>query len=228
MSLLMIRLRFDPVVSGNHRAKVVPEAGDDYLKHVNDHEEHQRPGNNEMDRPYGLPAEKDIHPAGVQCVQRRRHTQSHQDHQGEKEEDHRQIGEFLQHVVVLGRLTCGVSKAQMIDDRSAYGTPILPRGKQDRGANGRSQWSRSQRRCRLPRAARRKRKCQRRAMASHSESGMVSQDGNSRTVNSPSGPLEAPRNPVVLKSWPKMRVTPEISPLSSSWPRISNTGGTPL
>lgn len=81
-----------------------------------------------MDGPYELTAEKDINPAGIQCVQRRRHTQPHQDHQGEKEKDHRQISEFLQYVVALGRLACGMSKAQMIKDRSAYGAPILPRG----------------------------------------------------------------------------------------------------
>src|SRR5512135_2941075 len=88
LSSLMIRLRFDSVISSNHRANIVPEAGDDDLEHVNDHEQHQRPGDDEVDRSYELTAEKYINPSGGQCVQRGRHAESHQDHQREKEKDY--------------------------------------------------------------------------------------------------------------------------------------------
>ena len=62
-----------------------------------------------------------------------------------------------------------------------------------------------------------KKKCQRRPMARSCSAGRVAQDGNPRSSISPSGPREAPRNPVVSNGWPKMVVTPPTgSPLSSS------------
>src|SRR5208337_4076310 len=62
-----------------------------------------------------------------------------------------------------------------------------------------------------------KKKCQRLPIARSCSAGSVAQDGNPRSSISPSGPREAPRNPVVSNAWPKMVVTPPTgSPLSSS------------
>src|SRR5262249_44985101 len=113
----MARSLIDAETPRDHRAHVIPEATDDHLENMNEHEQHQQPGRDEMNRPRRLAPADDVYPAGPERIEPWRHRHAHQYDQRKQHEDDYQVGKLLQDVVAFGRLTGRMLEAQMIDDR---------------------------------------------------------------------------------------------------------------
>ncbi len=116
--------------AGDHRSQLVPDTGDDHLEQMHRREQQQPGRGDEVQRARRLaPAEK-IDPARPYRIEARRHRHAGHHHQRQQHEDHRQVGDVLQHVVALGRVAGRVLETQVVFDRAADAAQLAARGQQ--------------------------------------------------------------------------------------------------
>ena len=83
---------------------------------MHDHEEHEQPGGDEVDRARRLPAAEEVEQPGPGGVHARRHGEAGQDHDRDQDQQHREVGELLQHVVAPRGLPLGeVQRGVVLD-----------------------------------------------------------------------------------------------------------------
>ena len=114
-----------------------PDSSD--LDDVDQHEEHQQIGGDEVDRARRLASAEQVEQERQRGGDRRRHGQPGEHHRRQQHEDHHEVGELLQHVVALGGLAARMTQPQMIPDVAAgcgAGEALRPPAR-DRGGNGR-------------------------------------------------------------------------------------------
>src|SRR5207248_7115395 len=76
-----------------------------------------------------LPTAEHIDPTWNKRVDARRHRHAHQKNQWKQYEYHHQVGDLLQHVIALRRLSLRVAEAQMIEEGPADGAYVVAIGR---------------------------------------------------------------------------------------------------
>src|SRR6185437_9950838 len=109
-------VRLDAVTACDDGAQIVERAGEDDHDHVNDEEDHEAEGAEEVDGARALPSAEDEKQFGKRAIHGGRHGEAGQHDQRAEDEDHGEIGELLQHVVVQRLLAFGEAQMQVIDD----------------------------------------------------------------------------------------------------------------
>ena len=101
----------------DHRSHAAPESGKKNHHDVDQQEEHESQGDEEMKRARGLLAAEQIDGRRNRGNKSGRHRQARPDHQGKQNEDHEQVGEPLEHVIRPGFRRARPLEAQMAGDR---------------------------------------------------------------------------------------------------------------
>ncbi len=83
----------------DHGSRAVPESSTINHQDVDEQEEYQKYGAEEMNGACGLLAAKHRHSGRKRGRDGGRHRQARPDHQGEQNEDHEQVGDALKHVI---------------------------------------------------------------------------------------------------------------------------------
>jgi hypothetical protein len=98
----------------DHRSHAAPESGKPNHPDVDQQEEHESQGDEEVKRARGLLAAEHIDGRRNRGNKGGRHRQARPDHQREQNEDHEQVGEPLQHVIRPGFASLGRSKRKWL------------------------------------------------------------------------------------------------------------------
>src|SRR5262249_21062387 len=125
--LSMGGLRIDLILAGEHRSDVVPDARDEHEHDVDDHEEHDQRGADELDGARWLAAAVEVVQPRKRRGHARRHHQPGKNDQRQDAEDHDQVNQFLQDVVValMRKL-----EPHVMHDRRPDVAQLLARGQQ--------------------------------------------------------------------------------------------------
>ena len=102
--------------TGDHRPHAASESRESNHRNVEEEEEQESPGDEEMKGARGLPASEEVNTERKGGVEAGREREAGPDDEGEEDEDDGQIGGSLQHVIRTGFISVGRGSAKILRD----------------------------------------------------------------------------------------------------------------